>query len=379
MKKIALRECCQFLSGGTPSKAKAEFWVGNIPWYSPKDMKSFDLNDSQDHISEAAISASAARKVLPGAILVVGRSGVLAHTLPVGIVHQPAAFNQDIKALVPRQGFDSDYVALFLRAQERYVLAAGVKLGATVHSLKSGFIEALEMPCFAIEKQRHIAADLKTQLAAVEEARQAASSQIKELSSFANAIIRESLARPDPEVHVLGDVLAEVKRGVGSTWADYPVLGATRDGLAPAREPVGKTPERYKPVLTGTVFYNPMRILIGSIAMVDDGDAPGITSPDYVVLRGRENVVDSRWFHFWLRSPEGERCIASLARGAVRERMLFNRLAEGEIALPPYAVQLAASQALAEIRPLKKQVEAQLQDIELLPSRLLAQVFDTPD
>lgn len=171
-------------------------------------------------------------------------------------------------------------------------------------------------------------------------------------------------------------MLIEVKQGIGSGWADFPVLGATRDGLAPAKEPVGKNPERYKPVTVGTVFYNPMRILIGSIAMVDEGDAPGITSPDYVALRGREGLVDSRGFYYWLRSPDGERCIASLARGAARERMLFNRLAEGEIALPPYPVQQAASRALAELRPMKAAVEARLREIERLPQRLLAQVFD---
>lgn len=118
-----------------------------------------------------------------------------------------------------------------------------------------------------------------------------------------------------------------------------------------------------------------MRILIGSIAMVDDDDTPGITSPDYVVLRGRDGIVDSRWFYYWLRSPLGEYCIASLARGAVRERMLFNRLAEGEITLPPYPVQVAASRALAEIRPMRQRIQAQLRDIEQLPARLLAQAF----
>ena len=61
-----------------------------------------------------------------------------------------------------------------------------------------------------------------------------------------------------------------------------------------------------------------MRIIIGSIAFVDDDDEPGITSPDYVVLKGKEGLVDSRWFYYWLRSPFGERCIQSLARGAVR-------------------------------------------------------------
>src|ERR1035437_1445565 len=129
----------------------------------------------------------------------------------------------------------------------------------------------------------------------------------------------------------LGEALVEVSSGVGAAWSNYRVLGATRAGLALAKEPVGKSPERYKLVSPGTVFYNPMRIMIGSIAMVDDGDATGITSPDYVVLKGREGRVHSRWFYYWLRSPYGKRCIESLARGAVRERMLFNRLADGEI------------------------------------------------
>ena len=60
----------------------------------------------------------------------------------------------------------------------------------------------------------------------------------------------------------------------------------------------------------------------------------------------------------------------------VHQRMLFNRLAEGEIALPPYPMQLAASRALAELRPMKQGIEARLREIERLPQRLLAEVFD---
>jgi type I restriction enzyme S subunit len=171
-------------------------------------------------------------------------------------------------------------------------------------------------------------------------------------------------------------VLEEVKQGIGESWADFPVLGATRGGLAPAKEPPGKKPQRYKPVFPGTVFYNPMRILIGSIAYVDEDDPPGITSPDYVVLKGREGVVDSRWFYFWLRSSLGEQCISSLARGAVRERMLFNRLAAGEIELPSYKIQLNASKALAELKPIRSAVEIKQNEINLLPQKILARVFE---
>jgi type I restriction enzyme, S subunit len=179
---------------------------------------------------------------------------------------------------------------------------------------------------------------------------------------------------------VLGDVLTEVKNGIGSDWAKYPVMGATRDGVAPAKERPGKSPQRYKPVFPGTVFYNPMRILIGSIAYVDDGDPPGITSPDYVVFKGKEGHVDSRWFYFWLRSPVGHRCIASLARGAVRERMLFNRLAKAEVELPDFDTQKRVSKILVaaryEITAMRAALFQQLDDLEQLPHRIVSESLE---
>jgi type I restriction enzyme S subunit len=178
----------------------------------------------------------------------------------------------------------------------------------------------------------------------------------------------------------LGDVLTEIKGGVGSDWARFPVYGATVDGLAPAKEPPGKNPQKYKPVTPGTIFYNPMRILIGSVAFVDVGDAAGITSPDYVVFRGNEGSVDSYYFYHWLRSPLGHECILSLARGAVRERMLFNRLAEAKVTLPSYDVQVVFADRLRlarnEIVRIKSAIDVQLADIKSLPHRIVAASFE---
>lgn len=303
----------------------------------------------------------------------LGRGACWRTQLPL-CIHQ----NHIFRVRLPEDSYDPDFVALQVGSEygKSYFLAHAKKTTG-IASINQQVLGAFPLLSPPLPEQRAIAAALKAQLATIEEARQAAKVQLQELTHLANAIIRETLAHPDTETQSLGEVLEEVKQGIGSRWSEFPVLGATRDGLAPAKVPVGKKPERYKLVQVGTVFYNPMRILIGSIAMVDEGDAPGITSPDYVALRGREGVVDSRWFYYWLRSPEGERCIASLARGAVRERMLFNRLAEGAIKLPPYPVQQAASQALSELRPMRQSIEAQLRDIELLPSRLLARIFES--
>jgi type I restriction enzyme S subunit len=224
--------------------------------------------------------------------------------------------------------------------------------------------------------QQRIAAQLRVRLTEVAVAQQAAEKQAKEISHLANALVLKSIRKDGIQRHSLGEVLREVKLGVGERWVDYPVLGATRDGLAPAKEAPGKHAPKYKPVLPGTVFYNPMRILIGSIAFVDEDDTPGITSPDYVALRGTTDKMDSRWFYYWLRSPLGAACISSLARGAVRERMLFNRLAEGEIELPALAEQERASNALRDLKPLKHALEGRLREISLLPQRILSQAFE---
>ena len=231
-----------------------------------------------------------------------------------------------------------------------------------------------ELP--GLDFQRAVERATAAKQAEMEVARQAAREQLCEVSNLAAAIVTESILNTPTKPYFLGDVLDEVKQGIGASWADHPVLGATRDGLAPAKEQPGKMAPKYKPVTPGTVFYNPMRILIGSIAFVDDDDAPGITSPDYVALRGKPGLVDSRWFYYWLRSHLGAQCILSLARGAVRERMLFNRLAEGKIDLPSPDVQEKASRALRELKPLQRALKSKLAEIDLLPQKILAQAFE---
>ncbi len=178
----------------------------------------------------------------------------------------------------------------------------------------------------------------------------------------------------------LSEALIEVSSGVGPRWSEYRVLGATRAGLAMAKDPVGKHPERYKLVEPGTIFYNPMRIMIGSIAMVDDGEEPGITSPDYVVFQTRPEILSHRWFYYWLRSKYGGELIRSLARGAVRERMLFRRLSSGVIQAPAIEVQRQVGDRLKRADLLTRRIESSYQEIittfQKLPDAILREAIN---
>lgn len=152
-----LRDLCVFKHGGTPSKSNPSFWAGDIPWVSPKDMKQAVIDSATDYISAEAVAGSATSIVPSGSILAVVRSGILAHSFPIAQVAKPLAFNQDIKAVIPvSEDVDPHYLYWFLRSQSRNVVTRGVKKGATVHSVQSGFIENLQVPMRPREDQRRI-------------------------------------------------------------------------------------------------------------------------------------------------------------------------------------------------------------------------------
>jgi type I restriction enzyme, S subunit len=371
-----LREICDFSHGGTPSKARIEFWTGPIPWVSPKDMRVPVLNNGSNHISEEAILESSTTTVPEGTILAVVRSGILTRAFPVAIAGRPLAFNQDVKALLPHPGIvESSFLLWSLRATEQHVVATGVKKGTTVHSVRSGFLEDLEIPLPPIQTQKRIAAVLNDQMVVVERARAAAEAQLEAAKALPSAIVRQSFGSGAFQRVSLRDCLIEVSNGVGEGWHAFRLVGATREGIAPAKEGVGKRPERYKLVDAGTIFYNPMRILLGSIAFVDEEDEPAITSPDYVVFKTRSGVLHPRWFYYWLRSLSGDAFIRTLARGAVRERMLFRRLAAATIELPSWQAQLAAANRMRSIKALAAGISAQAGMINKLPAALLRRAF----
>jgi type I restriction enzyme S subunit len=369
----ALNQVARLESGHTPSRFRQDWWGGDISWLSLTEIRAFDgtwVYETRLKTNSDGIANSAAR-VLPIGTVCFSRTASVGF---VAIMGNPMATSQDFANWVCGDDLDPEFL-MYSLIHSRSSLRS-LASGATHKTIYMPSLAAFQI-CFPDRPvQTKIASALRLTLAEAQRAREAADKQYEDVSRLADAIIVQSLTDGRTHSYHLGDVLAEVKQGIGKDWREYAVLGATRDGLAPAKEPPGKHAVKYKPVLAGTVFYNPMRIMIGSIAFVDEDDTPGITSPDYVVLRGREGLVDSRWFYYWLRSHLGVQCINSLARGAVRERMLFNRLAEGGIMLPDYPTQKRASAALKELNGMRIKLKQQLDEIALLPQKILSQAFE---
>lgn len=87
-----------FISGGTPSKDRAEYWGGAIPWVSAKDMKRFRLEETEDHVTEEG-AANGTRLAAAGNVLLLVRGMTLLNDVPICVTRRPMTFNQDIKGL----------------------------------------------------------------------------------------------------------------------------------------------------------------------------------------------------------------------------------------------------------------------------------------
>lgn len=131
---LLLTEVCEAIfGGGTPSKSHPEYFTGTIPWISPKDMKNSVISDSIDHITEDAIVNSTTNLIPINSVLMVIRSGILKHTLPVAINSVLVTINQDMKAFVPNSAVTPEYLMYYFKAIELDVLS-GVR-GVTADNI----------------------------------------------------------------------------------------------------------------------------------------------------------------------------------------------------------------------------------------------------
>ena len=101
------------VSGNTPSKSNSNYWGGDIPWISAKDMGDFWISDSEDHLTPDGASV-ASRLVPSGSVLLLTRGMTLHKRVPICRTAKPATFNQDVKAVLPRPGVSSRFVPYLL-------------------------------------------------------------------------------------------------------------------------------------------------------------------------------------------------------------------------------------------------------------------------
>lgn len=141
-----VRDLVEFQSGGTPSKARDDYWQGDVPWVSPKDMKRMALYDAIDHINSLVLSETSLKLVPPGSVLIVVRGMILAHTVPVAEARVPLTVNQDMKAMVSKGEISSTYLLWMLQVCHDRLLAQVTTAAHGTKKLDTARLEEMVIP-----------------------------------------------------------------------------------------------------------------------------------------------------------------------------------------------------------------------------------------
>ncbi len=115
---VPCTEIANVLSGGTPKTDVSEYWNGNIPFFTPRDVPAcFYVQDTDKHITELGLSKCASELYAPDTVFITARGTVGKVALP----SVPMAMNQSCYALRGRAGIPQRFLFLMTLQQVDYL------------------------------------------------------------------------------------------------------------------------------------------------------------------------------------------------------------------------------------------------------------------
>lgn len=166
-KSRKLGDICNIVGGGTPAKDIAEFFAGEIPWATVRDMRDEVIATTEFKITQDAVKSSATNIIPAGNVVIATRVGLG----KVSIVDQDTAINQDLRGIIPNSPdlLASRYLFWWFKSIAHRIQEQGT--GATVQGVKLPFVKELEIPLACLGEQQRIVSILDEAFAAISTAK----------------------------------------------------------------------------------------------------------------------------------------------------------------------------------------------------------------
>ena len=192
-KIIALKRLGTLATGSTPPKDNPDYWDGDIPWVSSKDMKSDYLLDSEDHITQAAVDKCGLTLFSPETLIFCVRSGILRHTFPVAVATLPVTINQDLRALSLTRDVNPAFLLYYMRGMNDTIVTLYQKIGATVESIEMDWFLYFPVVLPPREEQDRIVEVLDSRCASLDQTVQQNEATVRQLKEYRQSLIYEAV------------------------------------------------------------------------------------------------------------------------------------------------------------------------------------------
>ena len=225
------------VGGGTPSRARAEYWDGPIPWLTPGELTGNSdkyVYETQDCISELGLAASGAKLLSEGSLLATSRASIGSCAL----AGRPMATNQGFKNVTPGTEVDPSFLFYLGRTLGKEMTRRAS--GTTFLEISGREFGNIKVRLPSLEEQRRIAQILDT----IDETIQTTERVIAKLRLQLRGVTADLLKTPhDWERGPTGLLLAAIDSGKSpvaesrppgpAEWGVLKVSAVRPDGFRP--------------------------------------------------------------------------------------------------------------------------------------------------
>ncbi len=221
-RECKLGDIAEVIGGGTPKTSIAEYWNGNIPWLTPRDLTGYTkvyISHGERLITNDGLKSSSAKIMPKGTVLLTSRA-------PIGyvaIAENEVCTNQGFKSLVPNIEFlNSEFLYYWLKANIDYLQQLGT--GTTFAEISGSVVKDIDIFLPPLEEQKAIAEVLSS----FDDKIDLLHCQNKTLEDLAQTLFRQWFieeAKEEWEIVTLGDLGKVVTGKTPSTnneeyWGD---------------------------------------------------------------------------------------------------------------------------------------------------------------
>ncbi|HGV5141709.1 restriction endonuclease subunit S [Klebsiella pneumoniae] len=378
------------IGGGTPSKAIPEYYQGDIPWMSVKDMNKHTLTDTIDHITNDAIENSSTN-IIPAGTPIIATRMSLGKIVTASF---DSAINQDLKALFLSSGVERNFFIHWYRSQAQLIESLGT--GTTVKGIRLEVLKALSINLPPFFEQKIIAEKLDTLLAQVDSTKARLEQIPQILKRFRQvvlaAIVNGKLSTNTEQwkVYSLKNLCVSISDGdhqappKSETGIPFLVISDVNKGKIDLENVSRWVPESYylalkeirKPSLNDILYT-----VTGSfgIPVVVNTTKPFCFQRHIAIIKPNSNLINYRFLLFYLESPQIFKHASDVATGTAQKTVSLSSLRNFELSVPSLKEQAVivhrVEQLFAYADTIEKQVNNALTRVNNLTQSILAKAF----
>ncbi|MBV6474401.1 MAG: Type-1 restriction enzyme EcoKI specificity protein [Saprospiraceae bacterium] len=180
-----LGEVCHTTSGGTPSRQKASYYNGDIPWVKSGELDRGLILDTEEKISEDAIKNSSAKVFPKGTLLIALYGATIGKLAFLGV---DAATNQAICGIFKNANIDSNYLYHFLFYKKPNLVKQGI--GGAQPNISQGILKNLDLPIPPLPEQQAIVTKIEELLSKLENGKQQLQTAQQQLKVYRQSLLK---------------------------------------------------------------------------------------------------------------------------------------------------------------------------------------------